>query len=317
MERVHTLIGKLVELQENNAPASLLLTTAQLLVNELQQQDKEEMQPQQRVTIMLPRVAPAPLQAAAPANEIPQEEKIYFSLEEEAGADVPEPEAITQPEVVLEEPVETFIRESVDEQPAESTDLPEPGSENDQPVQVDISVEMPEEQVEEPVAVTQAPVYTVPKPPATIWNSSYEWVNDIPTLRTEPETPVATAEESQAREQQALELNDVIGGTVTQENLNEKLRVEKIELATSLSDAPVKDLKKAIGINERYQYINDLFRGDENMFDRSIKTINSFNIYPEAEFWIQRELKIKLGWPDGTHPTVQQFDNLIRRRFAH
>ena len=45
-----------------------------------------------------------------------------------------------------------------------------------------------------------------------------------------------------------------------------------------------------------FLFINDLFRGDEAMYERSIKTINSFNIYPEAEYWISRELKVKLGW---------------------
>jgi hypothetical protein len=33
------------------------------------------------------------------------------------------------------------------------------------------------------------------------------------------------------------------------------------------------------------------------MFERCLKTINSFNIYPEAEYWMNRELMLKLGWP--------------------
>ena len=63
-----------------------------------------------------------------------------------------------------------------------------------------------------------------------------------------------------------------------------------------LQEAPIRDLKKAISINERHRFIQELFRGDETMYERSIKTINSFNIFAEAEFWIQRELKLKLGW---------------------
>ena len=51
------------------------------------------------------------------------------------------------------------------------------------------------------------------------------------------------------------------------------------------------------------------------MYERSIKTINGFSIYPEAEFWIKRELKLKLGWNDQS-PAVQQFDQLIKRRFS-
>ena len=77
----------------------------------------------------------------------------------------------------------------------------------------------------------------------------------------------------------------------------------------------MKDLKKAIGVNDRFLYINELFRGDEAMYVLSIKTINGFSIYPEAEYWIRRELKTKLGWKD-SDDTVRQFDQLVKRRFA-
>jgi len=99
------------------------------------------------------------------------------------------------------------------------------------------------------------------------------------------------------------------------ESLNDKLRQGKAELMEVLKETPIKDLRKAIGINDRFLFINDLFRGDEVMYERSIKTINSFNIYPEAEYWISRELKIKLGW-DTELPVVLQFDQLVKRRFS-
>ena len=73
-------------------------------------------------------------------------------------------------------------------------------------------------------------------------------------------------------------------------------------------------MKKAIGINDQYLFINELFRGDQTMYERSIKTINSFNIYGEAELWIKRELKLKLGWNEDSD-VVQLFDQLVRRRF--
>lgn len=99
------------------------------------------------------------------------------------------------------------------------------------------------------------------------------------------------------------------------ESLNDKLRQGKAELVEVLKETPIKDLRKAIGINDRFLFINDLFRGDEAMYERSIKTINSFNIYPEAEYWISRELKTKLGW-DTELPVVLQFDQLVKRRFS-
>lgn len=110
----------------------------------------------------------------------------------------------------------------------------------------------------------------------------------------------------------AKEINEVIGKT--EPSLNEKLFEQKKELAEKLTEEPLKDIKKAIGVNDRYIFITELFRGDENMYERSLKTINRFSIYPEAEFWISRELKLKLGWQE-SHPAVKQFDQLVRRRF--
>lgn len=124
--------------------------------------------------------------------------------------------------------------------------------------------------------------------------------DDIPTLPPRPEPVVK-------------EINDHVAETST--SLNDKLKVAAAELSDKLADGPVKDLKKAIGVNDRFLYINELFRGDEAMYERSIKTINSFSIFPEAEYWIRRELKTKLGWKDSDE-TVRQFDQLIKRRFA-
>jgi hypothetical protein len=111
----------------------------------------------------------------------------------------------------------------------------------------------------------------------------------------------------------ARELNDIIGHTGV--SLNEKLKTEKTELAEMLTESPIRDLKKGIGINDRYVFLNELFRGDEAMYERSIKTINGFRILAEAEYWIERELKVKLGWDDGK-ATTQHFYQLVKRRFS-
>lgn len=103
--------------------------------------------------------------------------------------------------------------------------------------------------------------------------------------------------------------------TAEPESLNDKLKQGKTELLEVLKETPVKDLRKAVGINDRFLFINELFRGDETMYERSIKTINSFNIFPEAEYWINRELKVKLGWV-ADHPAVLHFDQLVKRRFS-
>lgn len=127
----------------------------------------------------------------------------------------------------------------------------------------------------------------------------FDPMKEIPTLSHQPQTP-------------GKEVNDA---TTHPESLNDKLKQGKTELVEILKETPVKDLRKAVGINDRFLFINNLFRGDENMYERSIKTINSFNIYAEAEYWISRELKTKLGWGKDD-PSVQQFDQLVKRRFS-
>jgi len=144
--------------------------------------------------------------------------------------------------------------------------------------------------------------------------------DDIPTLAQQPVTPPP----SQPVQQQApttsvppaaraTEVNQAAGASAP--SVNDLLKAPVIELSEKLNEGAVKDLRKAIGINDRFLYINELFRGDEVMYERSIKTINSFAIFPEAEYWIRRELKTKLGWDDN-EPIVKQFYQLVRRRFS-
>lgn len=126
----------------------------------------------------------------------------------------------------------------------------------------------------------------------------YDPLADIPTL---------------AQQQKPRELNDVIGTVGS--SLNDKLRTDVIELKSAFNDTPVRDLKKAIGINDRFVFISQLFRGDEVMYERSLKTINGFRILPEAEYWMERELKVKLGW-DETREATKHFYQLVKRRFS-
>ncbi len=99
------------------------------------------------------------------------------------------------------------------------------------------------------------------------------------------------------------------------QSINDKLKRQIPETGGKLNNEPVKDLRKAIGINDKYLFIKELFRNDETAYERSLKTLNSFSILQEAEYWIQREMKYKLGWDDND-TTVQSFYHLVKRRFS-
>jgi hypothetical protein len=230
MERVDTLIKRLLEQQASNADASSMLLTAQMLVHELQERGTETATGK-KVSVIHPGIKNTAIQTDRTTVTVPVVEKA---------------EAVPQPVAAVQKPQEE----------------PKP----------------------EPVRAF-APIAKI---------------EEIPTFAYQ--------------HKEAFDLNDRIS-TGNEQTLNERLKTGKKELGSLLKESPVKDLKKAIGINDRFVFIEELFRGDENMYERSIKTINGFSIFPEAEYWIQRELKTKIGW-DEESPAVQHFDQLVRRRFS-
>jgi hypothetical protein len=97
--------------------------------------------------------------------------------------------------------------------------------------------------------------------------------------------------------------------------INEIHSKKAVEISQHLQEASIKDLRKAIGINDKYLFINELFGGDEKLFENSIKTINQFNIFAEADFWIKKELIAIKKW-NLDLPVVEQFMLLVKRRFS-
>jgi hypothetical protein len=128
-------------------------------------------------------------------------------------------------------------------------------------------------------------------------------------FEVEPTAPAKKVKDSSLRK----EINE-LAAQVTP-SLNEKLKQSKSEIGERLGDMPVKDLRQAIGINDKFQFIQELFRGDVDMYERSVKTINEFHTLQEAEYWIERELKIRQGWLDDNR-AVRHFYSLVKKRFS-
>lgn len=135
---------------------------------------------------------------------------------------------------------------------------------------------------------------------------NFDPIADVPTLAHQPHS-----HNSRKALQSKIEYPDL----PEHEELNDRLKQLHTELSQSLSSTPIKDLRKAVGVNDRFLFINELFRKDETMYERSIKAIQGFSIYAEADFWIRRELKLKLGWSALDQKIVRQFDDLVKRRF--
>ena len=292
MERLGILISKLQEQYTQQASKEQLQVTVQMIQQELASAPVAPAQVRSKIAVVLPagmnmRPAydpapvpePQPVVEAVPENVLAPEEHIIANgsgLIEPVKEETPAPTPVTEVAIVVETPPPAPVTVPEEEQVNGIVySMPEPEAEV-------------EAQEEEP---SPEPIYhTIPP---------YDPILDVPTL---------------SHQKEAAELNDIIAARV--ESLNEKLRPShQTELGMVLTESPVRDLKKAIGINDRFAFISELFRGDESMYERSLKTINNFHIYPEAAYWMERELKIKLGW-DEHHPMVKQFYQLVKRRFS-
>lgn len=185
-----------------------------------------------------------------------------------------------------------------------------------EPVPVSEPVAEPETPMPEPLPVP-APA---PEPePIPHFAEQNPWLTVFPAREEKKKSwsldPVLEVPTLAHQEKIVYELNDTMINEGTLASINDKLKQNKAEMGSMLQETPIRDLKKAISINDRHRFIHELFRDDENMYERSVKTINGFHILAEAEYWIQRELKLKLGW-DTNLDLVKIFDHLVKRRFS-
>lgn len=279
MERVATLIDKLREQLEQGASAEKLILTTQMLQAELQKSSHSaKNNGSSRVAVIMP----------SSVKYFP-ETQASATTTAEAKSDIVSDHVLeSAEEPVKEEPVAEKIEEKEEEEEkiVEVLEVDED----------EIAAEL-EEIKRNAEAKNQMSLHT-----NTNNATHFDNLDDIPTLTHQ-----------RHQHEQAKEINDI--AETSPVSLNDRLKETRVELSEKLTDSPIRDLRKAIGINDRFLFINELFRGDEAMYERSIKTINNFSILPEAEYWIQRELKVKIGWSE-QNDVVKQFDQLVRRRFS-
>ncbi len=292
MEKLGQLINDLQELYKNGASEDKLVAISLEILTELTSPYINQTN-SEKVSVIMPDYY---------VSDISHESiKVHQIVEEEVTAEISE--EIQLPVEVVEEPIE--IVDSIPVVLAEKEIIAELSIPVIQEVgNIEHAIQSKETTLEQSVP----PIHEVEKLEDTIHR-----IMEAPILSFETHLKNSGKEINSVESKQVFELKDIL--VDNEETFNDKLKEEHAEINHQLKLEPVKDIKKAFNINEKYVFINELFRGDDAMFERSLKTINAFQIYPEAEYWIQRELKVKLGWNENSS-TVQHFDTLVKRRFA-
>lgn len=84
---------------------------------------------------------------------------------------------------------------------------------------------------------------------------------------------------------------------------------QKQDLSAKLQSKPINDINKAIGINDRFLFIRELFEGNKSHYHETVEILNNIDTFENALAFIQDEF----DW-DMEAPTAQKFIELIRRK---
>jgi hypothetical protein len=107
------------------------------------------------------------------------------------------------------------------------------------------------------------------------------------------------------RSVQTFSDTSVLFSTEEARDLSDKLRLRRID-----------DLSRAMGINERFLTINELFGGDHEAFDRVLRDLNSLGSFQEAKTYLEAGVIDTYGWLDEKkQKKAGVFIQMVRRRY--
>jgi hypothetical protein len=171
------------------------------------------------------------------------------------------------------------------------------------------------------------PVYEAPKAPPPPPPPVYEAPKPAPVEAPKPapvyEAPKPVYEQPKPVYQQPIappppprqEAPKLINyGNSEVESLFEEIAGK--ELSDRLSNAPVADLTKAFGLNDRLLTQNELFGGNKAAFDETIKDLNNTGSFDTAKGYLI-DLATRFNWTanDDRKKQAKAFIKLVRRRF--
>lgn len=88
------------------------------------------------------------------------------------------------------------------------------------------------------------------------------------------------------------------------------------DLAAKLSESPVSDLSKVLGVNEKLLYTRELFGGENAKFTDAVSFFNKAGYFDKARSYIEFNLIEQYNWlSKEKKTTAREFVKLIRRRY--
>ncbi len=105
--------------------------------------------------------------------------------------------------------------------------------------------------------------------------------------------------------------------TAAPASLNDKLSAShppRVTLAEKLQKKPISDLKTSIGLNQKFLFMNDLFKGENAAYNEAVEKLNSFSSLEDAKNYLL-QLGTAHNWNHDSE-SANQFTELIERRYT-
>jgi len=131
--------------------------------------------------------------------------------------------------------------------------------------------------------------------------------------KDKPEPEVEEKHEVELQEEKVVdEANHRLGDSFSKEkSVNDLIDAESSNLEHKLSNRPVESIKKSIGINDRFQYIRELFEGNAEKFVNAVTELDEKKDINEAVDYLKKNFEWK------KNETSLKFVNLVKRRFSN
>jgi hypothetical protein len=93
------------------------------------------------------------------------------------------------------------------------------------------------------------------------------------------------------------------------DELAEKVQAGRQDLTSALQSKPIENIEKAIGINDKFLFIKELFRNNGQLYKETVEKLDTSKNLDEA----LSHIRDGFSW-DEKDPVVQKFTDIIRRR---
>lgn len=196
---------------------------------------------------------------------------------------------------VKNEPL-SFIMDEPEERKPQQKTTSSPAQQTVQAIEIKSTGQEPQPEINVTPPVVPSPVTSVAEPK--------QEMPQAPIVVPTTAAPIAQAKSKTD--------HSVLGETINKNHtsLNENISRHVTQEDLTNFGSPVSDIRKALGINDRFYFQRELFDNNNDMFNNALDIINTMNSYNQAHSYLINSF----GWDESLKET-EEFLRAVRRRF--